>query len=363
MSEDPYNVLGVERTATKDEIKKAYRQKAHQYHPDKADGNEEEFKKVNAAYQVLSDDQKRQQYDQFGQTFEGGGGPGFGGFEGVNVNFEDMGDLGDIFGQFFGGARSGGRARQQVRRGQDVQIDVSISFAESAGGVRKDVTTRLQQACSVCQGNGAQPGTPIETCSQCQGSGQVSTTRQTMLGVFTQASVCPTCQGDGKQAKTPCAHCRGEGRELKDRTLEIDLPAGIADGQTIRLSGKGEIPARGGVAGDLYATVHVEPHATMRRDGNDIRSTVTISFTEAALGATKQVTTLQGEQQLTIPTGTQPGTELRFTGEGFPALGATAGPTGDHIVTVQVEIPKKLSRKQRQLLEQFSSTKTGFFTS
>jgi molecular chaperone DnaJ len=371
MSEDLYSILGVDSAATVEEIKKAYRKKAHQYHPDKANGNEEEFKKVNEAYQVLSNVQKRQQYDQFGQTPEGFGGfdRSTGSWQGVNVNIEDLGDLGDIFGQFFSNsARGATRDRgDRVRRGNDVQIDVTIDFVESATGVTKEVTTRLYQTCSACHGNGAEPGTPIETCSQCRGSGQVSAARQTMLGVFTQASVCPTCHGEGKLAKKPCQQCRGEGRELKDRTLEITVPAGIDDGQNIRISSKGETPAHGGVAGDLYVTVHVTSHAAMRRDGNDIRSSVTISFVEASLGSTKTIETLQGEQKLTIPAGTQPGTELRLTGAGFPELGSlpsfdgASARQGDHIVTVNIEIPKKLSHKQRQLLEQFSSVKKGFF--
>jgi len=355
MAADYYNVLGVERTATADDIKRAYRKLAHQHHPDKDGGDEEKFKEINAAYQVLSNDQKRAQYDQFGSTFEeagAGGGPGAG-FGGFNVNPEDLGDLGGIFEQFFGG-RANSRSRG-VRRGQDVAVDVTISFAEAAQGLIRDVTTRLAQACSRCHGNGAEPGTPIKDCATCQGSGTVNTTRQTMLGVFSQATVCPTCHGDGKQADTPCTKCRGEGRETADRTLEINIPAGIADGQTIRLTGKGEAPPRGGVAGDLYVTVHVAAVDNLVRDGDHVRTTASITFADAALGTTITVPTITGTAELAIPPGTQPGSELTLSGQGFPSLSGSG--VGDEIVTVAVEVPKKLSRKQRSLLEQFKQAK------
>jgi len=354
---NPYETLGVEKTATAEDIKRAYRKKAHEHHPDKDSGNEDEFKKVNAAYQVLSDDEKRSQYDQFGDTFDGAGAGGSSGFGGFNVNAEDFGGVGDIFEQFFGG-RSG-QTRERVRRGDDIQIDVTISFLESAVGVNKDVTTRLHQTCSKCSGDGAEPGTPITECSTCSGQGTVSTTRQTMLGTFAQTSVCPTCHGDGKQAETNCSQCRGEGRELRDRTLEISVPAGIADGQTIRLSGKGSVPERGGVAGDLYIIVHVAAEKHLERDGNNVRSDVSISFVDAALGKKIEIDSLRGKQRLDVPAGTQPGTEIRLNELGFPGLGG--GSQGDHIVTVLVVIPKKLSKKQKELLKGFEGAKSKLF--
>lgn len=357
MAEDYYEVLGVARTASQDEIKKAFRKKAHEHHPDKSGGNEEMFKQVNEAYQVLGDEQKRSQYDQFGRTFAaaGGGDPfaGFGGFQGFNIDFED------VFSDFFGGSRA--RAGTRARRGSDIQVDVTISFSESARGVKQQLRHTLHQTCVRCHGNGAEPGTPIATCATCQGSGVVGQSRQTLFGVFTQQAVCPTCQGEGKTVRTRCKECRGEGRTRQTRTLEVTIPAGIADGQIIRLAGKGEVAPRGGVPGDLFMAVHVTPDKDLRRDGEDVRSAIIISFADAALGTTVKIQTLAGGKSLKIPAGTQPGTELRLSGLGFPSLQGTR--TGDHTVTVNVEVPKKLSRQQKKLLEEFKNTKkkSGWF--
>lgn len=355
MAEDYYTILGVERTATKEEVKRAYRKLAHQYHPDKSGGDEEKFKQVNAAYQVLSDDQKRAQYDQFGQTFEGSAGPGPGGF---NVNFEDLGDFGDIFEQFFGGARP--RGGRQVRRGDDVAIDITISFLESASGVEQEVTTTLWQACERCHSSGAEPGTPIKECATCRGAGTVTRQQQTMFGAFAQQTICPDCRGEGKKAESPCTQCRGEGRVRAARTLRIDIPAGIADGQTMRLRSKGEVPPRGGVAGDLYATIHVTPHQLLRRDGSNVRTEVTVPFVEAALGTRVSVPTLTGtEAEIKIEPGTQPGTEQVLSQQGFPSL--RGGRRGDQVVTINVEIPRKLNKRQRKLLEEFRETPSRRF--
>lgn len=359
MSEDYYNILGVNRSATQDEIKRAYRKLAHKYHPDKAGGDAEQFKKVNAAYQVLSNAEKRSQYDRFGHAFEqaGSGGNPFGGFQGFNVNMEDLGGFGDVFEQFFGGRSR----RPQARRGRDVEIDVTISFNESAAGVKKDITTRLYQACDRCRGNGAEPDTPIRTCQNCGGSGTVTQARQTMFGVFSTTAPCPDCRGEGKRPEKPCHDCRGEGRQMKDRTLEVNVPAGIRDGQTIQLSGKGEVPPRSGVSGNLYVNIHVHPHRQLTRDGNNVRSAHSISFADAALGTTIKIETLTGEKELNIPAGTQPGAQLRLPREGFPDLDGHGH--GDHIATINVEIPRKLSRKQKELLEELRGTKKkrGFF--
>lgn len=357
---DYYEILGVDRNASAEDIKRAFRKKAHEYHPDKANGDEAKFKEVNEAYQVLSDEQKKTQYDQFGQTFDGaGGGPGPGaGFEGFDVNFEDLGGIGDIFSQFFGGQRGGGR---QVNRGADVQMDTTISFAESAFGVERQVNVRLLQTCEKCHGNGAEPGTPIEECAECKGQGFTVQNRQTPFGNFAQQAVCRACAGEGKKAKTPCSQCRGEGREVREVSLDVRIPAGIASGQTIRLSGKGEAAPKGGVNGDLYLTVHVTADEKMTRDGSLVRSEVEIDMTSAALGTTSQVKTLDGEKEIEIPAGTQPGEEIIISGAGFPE-GLDSGVRDNHLVTVKVVVPKKLSREQRQLLEQFSSAKKpGFF--
>lgn len=364
MAEDYYDILGVARTATSDDIKRAFRRKAHQHHPDRAGGDEEAFKKVNEAYQVLSDEQKRAQYDQFGQTFAGAGGNPFAGF---NVNFEDLGDFGDIFSQFFGHASGGPRQRRGwQRRGSDIAVDMTISFAESATGIKRMVAPRTYRTCPRCQGDAAEPGTPIDTCQTCQGSGTVSSSRQTPFGVFTQRSMCRACAGQGKIPRQPCQECRGEGHTLQSQEIEITIPAGIGDGQTIRVAGQGEAPRGGGQPGDVFVTIHVEPDKEFTRDGEHVRSTVTIPFADAALGTTISIRTLAGDRQLKIPAGTQPGTELRFPGLGFVSLrggpaGPSAGLAGDHIVTVTVEVPKRLSREQRKTLEQFKSAKPRRF--
>ncbi len=359
MADDYYEILGVTRTATQDEIKKAYRKLAHKHHPDKEGGDEEAFKKVSAAYEVLRDPQKRTQYDQFGAGFDGNAGQGpFGGYSqgGFTINMDDLG--GDIFESFFGGgARRGARTRS---RGHDVETDVEISFRESAEGVERVVEHRIFTTCSKCNGNGAKVGTPIEQCKTCNGQGSVALTHQTPFGAFSQRTVCQTCQGEGKIASTPCEVCGGEGREKTNRKITITIPAGIANGQSIRLTGKGEAPVRGGEPGDLYVRIHVTPDRVLTRDGNNVRSTASISFVDASLGTKLEVTTLSGTQVITIPAGTQPGTNFKLHGEGFPSLQSSG--KGDHIVTVRVEIPKKLSRKQKDLLETFRELpKKGLF--
>ena len=351
--ENYYTTLGVDRNATAEEIKKAYRRLAHQYHPDKKGGDEEKFKEVNAAYQVLSDQQKRAQYDQYGQTFEntGGAGPYAGGF---NVNMDDFADLGSIFDQFFGG---GSRHRSAAEvRGRDVQIDLTIDFADSAAGTNKETIHRLYLTCERCHGNKAEPGTPINKCTQCNGRGYVSKTRSTMLGAFSQNSPCPACQGEGTIPSTPCTNCKGAGRELRERTLSIAVPAGIADGQTIRLSGKGEAPPVSGSPGDLYVTVHVRQHRALRREHDNIISTADVSFVDAALGTTLTIDTLSGRHSIDVPAGTQPGNVITLSGLGFPSLRQSAR-RGDHLVKINVTIPKKLSRHQKKLLQQYRQTK------
>jgi len=344
MSSDHYQTLEIDRSASAADIKKAYRRLAHRYHPDKTGGDEEKFKQVNEAYQVLSDDSKRRQYDQFGQTFNQSGGSGF---EDINLN--------DIFSQFFGGrANHSQSGRPPRRRGQDIMIDLTIDFIDSAKETSHNVTHNIYQTCDICHGNGAKPGTKIKDCPTCHGRGQVSTTRQTMLGLFTQNSVCPTCRGDGSQIETPCDKCRGHGRRKKDRALTITVPAGIADGQTIRLSGQGEVAERGSLAGDLYANIHVKPHPILKRDGDHVLSYVKISFADAALGTAIKTTTLTGSRAVNIPAGTQPNSEIRLSNQGFPNL--NTGRSGDHLITVSVEVPKKLSRRQKELLESLRQT-------
>ena len=348
--EDHYTTLGVDRNASVDEIKRAYRKLAHQHHPDKGGGDEEKFKQVNEAYQVLGNANKRSQYDQFGQTFESAGAsPGGSPFDagGFNINMEDLGGVGSIFEQFFGGRSSRSKTANQ---GNDIAVDTAISFEESARGVTQDIAHRIYQTCSHCHGNTAEPGTPINNCSKCQGRGTVTTARQTVLGTFQQTAKCPDCQGQGKKPATPCKQCRGEGRELKDRILEVNIPPGINDGQSILLSGKGEVPSHGGQAGDLYVTVHVNKHKSLDRSNDDVVSTIEISYLDAALGTKITTPTLNGEQEVAIPAGTQPNTKIRLDNLGFPSI--KTGGKGDHIITVSVLIPRKLSRSQRKLLNQ-----------
>lgn len=369
MPADYYDILGVSRSATQDEIKKAYRKLAHKHHPDKGGGDEEKFKEINNAYETLNDTKKRAQYDQYGHAFDGSGagasGAGqdpFGGFgsSGFTINMDDLGGVGDIFESFFGGRSRGSRGR--ARRGNDIESNIEISFRESATGVTKTIEQRVYDVCSKCHGNGAEPGTPIITCETCKGSGSTTQNFQTPLGTFAQRAACTTCKGEGKIAKTPCSVCRGEGREKTNRRLDIRIPAGIADGQAIRLTGKGEAAPRGGTAGDLYINVHVRPDTKLIRDGENVRSHIAISFIDAALGTDQKVETLSGNKTLHVPAGTQPGTEFVFERAGFPDIHSSG--TGDHIVTVGVEIPKKLSKKQKELLEQFREApqkKKGIF--
>lgn len=352
MAEDFYQTLGVSRTASQDEIKRAYRRLAHKYHPDKGGGDEEKFKQINAAYQVLSDKEKRGQYDQFGSTFDQGSSG-----QDAYQDFSGFSGFSDIFNDFLRQAQ-GTRAQQQVRRGDDVALDITLDFIESAKSITRDVAIRLYQSCDKCRGSGAEPNTPIISCERCGGRGQVTSSQQTIFGVFAQATICPDCHGVGKKPKQKCSQCNGQGRQRQSRTLQINIPAGISNGQIIRIAGKGEAPPFGGVSGDLYVTVHIRPHASMRRDHDNVHTHVPVSFVDAALGTTVSVATLEGKSDLKIPSGTQPGAKLTLHNKGFPHL-RSAG-RGDHVVTVDVEIPKRLSRKQRQLLEEYKEAKKNF---
>lgn len=351
MANDYYNILGVPSSATQDEIKRAFRKQARQHHPDRAGGDEESFKKINEAYQVLSDEQKRAQYDQFGQT----GFQDFHAEHGFNVNFEDLGNFGDIFSEFFGHASGGPRQRRWQRRGSDIAVDVTISFAQSATGVNRTVAPRTYHTCPRCQGNMAEPGTPIDTCQTCQGTGTVTKSHQTPFGTIAQRTTCRACGGEGKIARQPCQECRGQGRTLQSQEIEVKVPAGITDGQAIRVAGQGEAPRGGGQSGDLFVTIHVEPDTELTRDGDNVRSTATLPFVDATLGTTVRVRTLAGDRDFKIPPGTQPGTELRLSGLGFSSLNGAG--QGDHIVTITIEVPKRLSRQERKLVEQLKAAR------
>jgi molecular chaperone DnaJ len=322
MARDYYDILGISKGSSDDEIKKAYRKMAHKYHPDKAGGDETKFKEINEAYQVLSDKSKREQYDRFGRTFEGGGygrsDSGFSGFDfsgfsgagGQNSGFEfNFGgeDLGDIFSDFFGG--SGNKRRQN--RGTDIQVDVEIDFFEMARGAERKINLRKSVVCNRCDGTGGEPGAKVSTCPTCQGTGRIQKTTRSFFGSFSQVAVCPDCQGEGKTFEKKCQKCGGEGRVKEEKEMLINIPAGISDGQTISIQGAGEAGGKGARSGNLYVVVHVKPHNKFSRNGNDILSTEQISFSLATLGGETEIETLWGNLILKIPAGTQSGETFR----------------------------------------------------
>ncbi len=352
---DYYDILGVSKGATDDDIKRAFRKLAHQYHPDKPGGDAEKFKEINQAYQVLGDADKRKKYDQFGANFEqmggGGAGGGFGGFDfrQAGVNF-DMNDLGEMFGDIFG-MGGGGRARREPSRGRHIEMDASLAFAEAAFGAEKEIRVYKTIACEDCDGKGAEKGSKIIDCVQCGGSGQVRKVQQTILGSFQTVAVCPRCHGEGKIPEKTCKSCGGQGIAKGERKLEVKFPAGIADGEILRISGEGEAAPRGGRSGDLYLTVRVKPDSRFERDGFDVHSRAEIGVARAALGGTVSVETLDGPVDLSVPAGTQPGQVFRLRGKGVPHLRKNG--RGDHLVEVAVKVPKKLSKEQKKALEQW----------
>lgn len=353
---DYYEVLGLEKSASEDEIKKAYRRLAKQYHPDLHPGDaeaESHFKEVNEAYEILSDADKRAKYDQFGHAafdpnagFGGGGfGGGFGGFE-------------DILGGIFGGDIFGGGTRQAnpnaPRRGETLQTSVTVTFEEAAFGCTRDVSLPRTEECGTCRGSGCAPGTTPEVCTNCGGSGSVRTQQRTAFGMFTSTAACPKCSGKGKIVHQPCPDCRGSGRLRKQRTVSVKVPAGIDDGQVISLRGQGNAGANGGPAGDLRIEVNVEPHELFEREDNSVLLEMPISFTQAALGATIEVPTLDGKVKYDLPEGTQSGTVFRLRSKGIPFLRGAG--RGDQFVTVTVQTPKGLSSEQKELLRRFAES-------
>lgn len=352
---DYYEILGVGKSASDDEIKKAFRKLAIQYHPDKEGGDEEKFKEVNEAYEVLKDKQKRQRYDQFGHAGVGGasgggagGNPfegfdfgGFGGAAGQNINF----DFGDIFGQFFGNA-----TQQQYRpaHGRDVETDLTLNFEEAVFG--KDITLKinLDDECSHCKGTTVEPGYRMETCDECKGAGYILHTMNSMFGPIKQQVQCPKCHGKGKIPEKQCTRCKGAGVERKNRELTVKVPAGIDDGATIRLREQGEAIA-GGAKGDLYVHIHVKPHKKFTREGDLVLSEEHISMVDAALGTELDVETVDGVMTMKIPAGTQSGTDFKLSGHGVPHLNRST--RGAHIVSVIVDTPTKLTKRQKELLQ------------
>ena len=354
---DYYEVLGVSKTATDEELKKAYRKLAKQYHPDANPDNREEaekkFKELNEAYEVLSDKQKRSMYDQFGHSGPNGyssdfsgfsGFEGFGGGSGFGVDF----DLNDIFSSFFGGGSRRSTKNNEPMRGRDIKTRIEVTFEEAAFGTVKEITINRDETCDTCHGSGCKPGTSTETCKVCNGSGQVRTTQSTILGSFTSVKTCEHCAGTGKVIANPCQTCKGRGTVRKQRTIKVKIPEGIDNGQIISLRGEGEPGLRGGPAGDLYITVGVKSHAIFTRKGDSIFCNVHVSFPEAALGAIINVPTLQGNVEYDLAEGTQTGSIFTLKGKGIK--GVNARNAGDLYFTVVVDVPKKLNKEQREIL-------------
>ncbi len=359
MSKDYYSVLGVNKNASAEEIKKAYRKLAHQHHPDKNGGTDSKFKEVNEAYQVLGNAEKRKQYDQFGASFnQAGSGPGgfnwqdfqraYGNQQGnPNINF-DFGDLGDIFGDIFGG---GGRTSRRAgpRRGSDVEFVTAVDFKEAVFGATKTLRFEKAIVCDHCQGQGAEPGAKVTTCATCGGRGQVEQIQRTFLGAMRSIGVCPACGGEGKSYSQKCKKCGGQGAVMGIKELKVKIPAGISDGQTIKLAGEGEPGSKGGMAGDLLLIVQVRPDKVFNRRGYDLLTRKEISFTLAALGGKATINTLDGEIKLKIPAGTQSGQVFKVPGKGVPHIRGKA--RGDLLITVQVKTPDKLSKKAKEALK------------
>jgi molecular chaperone DnaJ len=349
---DYYQVLGVARDADESTIKRAYRQLARQYHPDVAADKkaaETHFKEINEAYEVLSDVQKRSNYDRFGHAGVQGGGAegGFGPFGSEG--------FGDIFDMFFGAARGGGNAQQRRNgpaRGSDLRYDVEITLEEAHAGTTRDVQFRHLAGCATCRGSGAEPGTLIVPCDRCSGTGIQRQVRQTPLGQFVTQTTCSKCSGDGQIVQTPCSTCRGRGRVEQEKSLQVRIPPGVDDGSRIRISGSGEAGLRGGPDGDLYVYLSVAPHEVFRRDGLDVLLEVGVSFPQATLGGDITVRSLDGAISLTLNPGTQSGSQYRLRGRGMPSV--RGGAKGDQLVTVHVVVPTKLSKRERELLEDYA---------
>ena len=356
---DYYEVLGVDKSASEDEIKRAYKKMARKYHPDLNPDNkeaEEKFKEVNEAYEVLSDSDKKARYDQFGfagvdpnyGAGAGGGAYGAGGF--------DFGDLGDIFGSFFGGGFGSAQRRtpNAPQRGESIRLSVTISFEEAAFGCEKEVSVDRYETCAVCHGSGCADGTSPEVCPDCHGSGQVQVRRQTPMGVFATTSPCGRCGGKGRIIKTPCTACRGSGLERKRRTIQAKIPAGIDNGQTISIRGQGHAGKNGGPSGDLLITITVRPHELFRREGTSVLCEAPITFAQAVLGAELEIPTIDGKVKYDLPEGTQSGTTFRLKGKGIPELNGRG--RGDQYVTVYIETPRNLNREQKEALKKFAES-------
>ena len=355
---DFYSLLGVARDVDAEGLKRAYRRLARQYHPDvnKDPGAEDKFKEIGRAYSVLSEPQTRSRYDQFGEA-------GLGGAAGA-ADMGDMGGFADLFETFFSGfggaaaAQAGGRRRSGPRQGDDLRLDLTISFQEAVFGIEKEVQVRHLETCSTCSGSGAKAGSGPSTCGTCAGAGQVRRATRTPFGSFTQVASCPTCDGTGQVIADPCSACGGQGLQQVRKKLRINIPAGVDSGTRLRVANEGNAGPRGGPAGDLYVFLNVQAHPQLRRDGITIHSEVVLNYLQAILGDTIELESVDGHERLTIPAGTQPGTVLTLQGKGVPRLGNPVA-RGNHEVTVKVQLPTKLSGEERQLLEQLAGHHTS----
>ncbi|MBU2577220.1 molecular chaperone DnaJ [Patescibacteria group bacterium] len=352
MPKDYYQILGISRDASSEEIKKAYRKLAHKYHPDKG-GDEKKFKEINEAYQVLSDKEKRTQYDRFGRVFEGAGfEPGFDfnwawGKPGEDFDF-DFGDLGEMVEEMFG--FGGPRRKRDLKRGKDIEIDLEIPLEDTLKGKEKEITLAKMISCSRCQGTGAEPNTSINECFSCRSTGQVQQIKKTFFGSFTRYITCPECGGEGYRPEKPCNVCQGEGRVRGEETIKIFIPTGVDINQVIKVERKGEAGKRGGKSGDLYCRIFVKKHPIFKRKGDDLYLSVPVSFSQAALGDEIEISTLEGAKLLlNVPSGTESGKTLRISGKGIPHFSGYG--KGDMYVELIVKTPKKLSKKQKELLE------------
>ncbi len=352
---DYYEVLGVSKSATQDEIKSAYRKLAKKYHPDMNPGDaaaEEKFKEVNEAYEILSDESKKSKYDQFGHagvdpSYSGGGYGSYGG----GFDFGDMGGFSDIFESFFGGGTSS--RRNGPRRGQDLHTTISISFEEAVFGTEKTISVDRTEACNECHGTGAKKGTSPATCPTCNGTGQTRTTQRTPFGSFSSTKTCSTCGGKGTVIKEACTKCHGSGRINNKKNISVKIPKGIDNGQTISLAGQGNAGTNGGMAGDLLITVRIAPHKLFKREGQNVYCEFPLTYTQAALGCEVEVPTVDGKVKYTIPEGTQTDTTFRLKGKGIPNINGYG--RGDQYVKVYVEVPTNLSKEQKELLKKFDT--------
>jgi molecular chaperone DnaJ len=355
MAQDYYSVLGVQKGASKEEIKKAFRTLAHKYHPDKKGGDEAKFKEINEAYSVLSDDAKRRQYDTVG-SMGGGFNTGAGGFGGFNAQGFDFSgfadgangfsfDLGDIFGDMFGGARA------RTRRGRDISLDIEIDFKESIFGGMRDIVVKKANTCPHCKGSGGEPGAKMKTCATCEGKGKMTETRSSMFGTFSTVTTCTTCQGKGEVPTEFCHECKGAGVVKGEKTIRVAIPAGIENGEMIRISGGGEA-IQNGTTGDLYVKIRVKEHPIFEKDGFDLVMMLPIKLSEALLGTKKEIETLEGKLTVDIPAGSKHGEEIVVKGKGVPAGGSRRG---NLCIELDVETPKKLSSKQKEIVEQLKT--------